>query len=169
MSKNNITILFWLLKARSNKQGNAPIYLRISYQNERRNVGTGFFIEPTRWDSAKYKVKGNQEDAKEINSYIVDSRAKLMGIFNDMLKNEDINLDRLIDKFLGKDTNQITLLEMVKLHNDDFHKRIGIDYTQSTFEKYDFLRKKLEAFILQKYGKKDMRLKDVTYCTIRSN
>lgn len=51
----------------------------------------------------------------------------------------------------------------INWHNDDFHKRIGIDYTFSTFEKYDILRKKIELFLPHKYGKKDIRLQDVNH------
>jgi len=157
MSINNITILFWLFKAKKNKKGTAPIYLRISYQNERKNIGTGYLIEPERWDVSKNKVKGTQENAKQINEYITETKSRLMGIYNEMLKDGDISISRLIDKFLGKDTNQMTLLELIKFHNDDFNKRIGLDYTYSAFEKYDILRKKIE--LLQK----DIRLRDLTH------
>ena len=120
MSSNNVTILFWLFKAKQNKKGKAPLYLRISYQSERKNIGTGYLLEPERWDRKKNKVKGTQVDAKQINSYITEITGKLMGIYNDMLKDGDISLSRMVDKLLGRDTNQITLLELIKIHNDDF-------------------------------------------------
>lgn len=31
MAKNNLNILFWLFKAKTNRKGETPIYLRISY------------------------------------------------------------------------------------------------------------------------------------------
>lgn len=80
-----------------------------------------------------------------------------------MLKEGEINLDRLVDKFFGRDLVPMTLLELIQYHNDDFNKRIGIDYTFSTFEKYDILRKKMELFIPHQYGKKDIRLQDINH------
>lgn len=35
---NNIKTLFWLFKAKTNKNGEAPIMLRVSYQSERKQI-----------------------------------------------------------------------------------------------------------------------------------
>ena len=163
MAKNNITILVWIYKSKLNKAGQAPIYIRITYDNDRRNIATGYSIEPDRWNKEKGLVKGKQNDATAINDYLQQAQSKLINLYNDMMREGDINLDKLIDRFFGKDHTPMTLLEMVKYHNDDFHKRIGIDYTFSTFEKYDILRKKLEAFIPVKYGKQDIRIRDLSF------
>jgi len=161
MATNNLNILFWLYKSKLNKQGDAPIYLRITYNKERKNLSTGFNIAPARWDGNKGLVKGTKDEAIQINAYISQTKAKLMELFNEMLKERDINLDILMDRLFGLDANNMTLMELVQHHNKDFEARIGTDYTFSTFEKYDILRKKLEAFIPYKYQKKDIRLKDL--------
>jgi site-specific recombinase XerD len=161
MATNNIKILFWIQPSKCNKKGEAPIYLRISHNAERKNLSTGFNISPDRWDTTKAQVKGSKEDAVRINAYISQTRAKLIELFNEILKEGDINVDKLIDRFFGRDINSMTLLELVEYHNKDFEARIGTDYTFSTFEKYDILRKKLMDFIPAKYQKKDIRLRDL--------
>jgi len=161
MATNNLHILFWLYKSKKNKQDEAPIYLRITYNNERKNLSTGFYLNPVRWDDTKAMVKGSKEDAQHINAYISQTKATIMELFNDMLKNRDINLDSLVDRFFGRDVNNMTLMELVEHHNTDFKARIGTDYTFSTYEKYDILRKKLETFIPFRYQKKDIRLRDL--------
>lgn len=60
-----------------------------------------------------------------------------MELFNQMQKERDIDLDRLIDRFFGRDVYTTTLTNLVRLHNTDFKARIGTDSTFSTFEKYD--------------------------------
>lgn len=163
MSKNNISVLVILYKAKLNKKGLAPLCLRISYSQQRKNIATGYSIAPEKWDTAKSRVKGKSEEAQQINEYIQQSQSRLITIYNDMLKQGDINLDKLIEKFFGRDINPMTLLELIQYHNNDFHKRIGIDYTFSTFEKYDILRKKMELFIPHQFGKKDIRLQDINH------
>ncbi|MBV4357713.1 site-specific integrase [Pinibacter aurantiacus] len=163
MAGNNIKILFWIHKSKQNRKGEAPIYLRITYNSERKNISTGFNVAPSRWDGTKGVVKGLKEDAVQINGYISQTKARLMELFNEMLKEQDINLDKLIERFFGKDVSDISLLELVELHNKDFESRIDIDYARSTFEKYDILQKKLKAFIPYKYQKKDIRLRDLTH------
>ncbi len=162
MATNNLRILFWLYRSKKNSQDEVPIYLRITYNQERKNISTGFYINAARWDKSKSMVKGTKDDAMQINSYITQTKATLMESFNKMLKDRDINLDILVDHFFGRDVNNMSLLEMVKYHNSDFKVRIGTDYTFSTFEKYDILHRKLCAFIPYKYNKTDIRLKDIS-------
>jgi integrase len=57
----------------------------------------------------------------------------------------------------------MTLLQLVKKHNQHLQKRIGIDYTFSTFQKYDILYNKLLAFIPHQYKQSDIDLSDVNY------
>jgi site-specific recombinase XerD len=163
MSRNNISVFVWLNQTKLNKKGLAPLVIRITFNRERKTISTGYSIDPSKWDIAKYRVKGTCETADQINDYIQQSQSKLISLYNEMLKEGDINLNKLVERFFGRDITPMTLLELIKYHNDDFYKRIGIDYTHSTFEKYDILRKKLELFIPLKYGIKDMRLRDLSY------
>lgn len=105
MATNNLNILFWLYKSKLNKQGEAPIYLRVTFNKDRKNISTGYNINPSRWDSSKGTVKGLKDDALQVNSYISQTKARLMELFNRMLDEGDVNLDNLIDKFFGRDTN----------------------------------------------------------------
>jgi len=151
-----------MYKSRTSKTGKSPLYIRITYNNERKNITTGYNIESDRWNKEKGLAKGSQSDAIAINNYIQQTQSKLITLYNDMLQEGDVNLDKLIDRFFGRDYSPMTLMELLRYHNDDFKKRIGIDYSFSTWEKYDILRKKLELFIPMKYGKDDIRLKDLT-------
>ncbi len=162
MAKNHLNILFWLYKSKTNRKGEVPFYLRLTYKTQRKNLSTGFNILPSKWDAKKGVVKGGSEDAKRINKYIVQTQLRLLNLFSDMVKEEDIDLEVLIDRFMNKDVEHHTLLELVDYHNKNFEARVGIDYAYSTFEKYDILKRKLEVFIPFAYKKKDIRLKDLT-------
>lgn len=162
MATNNIKILFWIHKSKLNKKGEAPVYLRLTYNNQRKNLSTGYNVLPERWDGIKSMVKGLKANAVHINSYISQTRARVMELFNEMLKERDIDLDTLMDRFFGRDIDNRSLLELVEHHNADFQSRIGTDYTQSTFEKYDILHRKLIKFIPFRYQKKDIRLRDLS-------
>lgn len=163
MATNNLTVLFWLFKSRQNKSGNAPIYLRITYQTKRKNIATGFYLRPERWDKSRQMVKGGLDDAKQINEYIIHTRNRLMELFNGMLKQQQVSLDGLVEQFLGRDKKVSSLLSLVEEHNNDIKKRVGIDYAFSTYQKYDILNKKVAAFIAYKYPtRKDFELKELT-------
>ena len=162
MAKNNLSILVWLYKAKKNKQGTIPIYLRITYGNSRKNISTGFFIEEARWDRDKNLVRGIKPDAIEINSYLSQIKVRIMELFSEMVKQNDINLDLLLTKLLNKNNNNKTLFELIEFHNQDFKSRLGIDYAFSTLEKCDILHRKMLLFLKSKYAKTDIRLKDLS-------
>jgi integrase len=160
---NNVSILFWLKTNRINKKGLAPLMLRISFNQQRKEFSTGLSIEPSKWDKSRYRVKNKTQEAIQINQYIDGTKAKIMSIFKDMVLNEDISLDRLTDRFLGKDEQTITLMKLVKYHNENFKSRIGIDFAFSTYEKYDITARRLESFLLEHYKKPDFKLKDLNH------
>jgi len=58
MSKNNITILILIVKNKLNRNGLAPLYIRLSYCQQRKSISTGYNIDPLKWDAAKMRVKG---------------------------------------------------------------------------------------------------------------
>ena len=91
MASNNFKILFWLFKAKTNKKGETPLYLRISYGMARKNISTGFFIQQNKWDGSKGMVRGSKPEAQQINNYISQTKAKLMELFNAMLKERRSN------------------------------------------------------------------------------
>lgn len=160
---NNVKILFWIKSNRINKKGLAPLMLRISYNKQRKEFSTGFNIEPCKWDNAKYKVKLKTGEAQQINQYIDEAKAKIFSLFKEMLLNEDICFDKLIDGFLGRNESTITLLQLVKLHNENFKSRVGIDYAFSTYEKYEITSKRIESFVKEYYKKPDIKLKQLDH------
>lgn len=158
---NNIKILFWLFKSKPNKQGELPLMLRISYQGERKQIYTGFYLAAKKWDNNKGVVKGKDENANQLNNYIRNSTNKILEIFNEMAKVGDVFLDNIYDRFLGKDGNHMTLMQLVDYHNQQMKERIGTDYAIATLKKYEVTKGKLVRFLSHK-GKRDVRLKDLT-------
>lgn len=133
---NNIRVLFFVNPNRKNIQGDLPLMLRVTYSKNFKQLSTGFFLNSDRWDKKQKRVKGNKEDAQQINNYILTTKSRLMEIFNKQLADGDINLDNLVDTFLGRKEEQTSLLKVIEYHNLNFKSRIGIDYAFSTYEKF---------------------------------
>ncbi|MDQ6755802.1 MAG: Arm DNA-binding domain-containing protein, partial [Bacteroidota bacterium] len=99
---NNIKILFWIYKARVNKSGSAPLMVRINYKGQRVQFSTGQFIPLNKWDRLKVRVRGKDENAHQINSYIQNTSNSIRGIFNELLQKEEVNLFELLNRYSGK-------------------------------------------------------------------
>lgn len=135
--------------------------LRVTYKSERKQISTGFLVKEGKWDSIKGRAKGNDDEAKQINEYIRHSTNRLLEIYNEQLKAGGIYLTGIIDKFLGKDEDNMTLMQLVDYHIEQMQLRIGTDYAISTLKKYEVTKNKLLRF-LKSEDIKDIRLKDLT-------
>ncbi len=60
MQEEKLFIRFILRKSRINKNGQAPIYCRITYQKERKDFSTGEFVVDNDWNSEQQFVLNNQ-------------------------------------------------------------------------------------------------------------
>jgi len=158
---SNIKILFWLKKSKVNKKGLVPIILRISHDTGRKQLSTGFMIPIDKWDAAKGRVKGNDEFSEQVNTYIRNTTNRLYEIFNDLSKKGDVYLETLYNVFIGKDEDNMTLMQLVNYHNEQMRSRLGVDYAVATLKKYEVTKNKLLRF-LKSEDIKDIRLKDLT-------
>lgn len=65
--------------------------------------------------------------------------------------------------FLGLEVKNQTILEVFRLHNEDFAKLVGISKSVQTYKKYELVRKRLESFIKEEYHASDIALKDINH------
>ena len=157
---NTLKILFWLNKSKKNAKGLSPLMLRLTNKNNRHQVSTGYYVELTKWDKIKGRIKGSSDEAKLVNDYIRNTHNRLLEIFQEQSKKGEVLLEAVYDKFMGKDIETMTLMQLVTLHNGFIKERVGIDYSPATYIKYDVTRKKLLSFLAH-LGKKDVRLVDL--------
>ncbi len=81
-------------------------------------------------------------------------------------KGEFISPEGIKNIFTGGIAQQHTILEVLKLHNEDLKKRIGIDVASSTWTKFNTLEKKLALYITKQLNKTDFYLHQLDYTFI---
>ncbi|MBB6501082.1 Arm DNA-binding domain-containing protein [Pedobacter cryoconitis] len=67
-----LSILFWLWKAKAAKDGKAPIYARLTIDNENVEMSTGRKVLPEFWDNNSKTVKEKGVEGKKTNSHLRD-------------------------------------------------------------------------------------------------
>jgi site-specific recombinase XerD len=68
--------------------------------------------------------------------------------------------------YLGKDVRNRTLLEVFKLHNEMVKSRIGVDFSTSTYRRYQTTYDHVSNFLLHQYKIEDIFLKQIQYSFI---
>ena len=157
---SGLKVYFFLYESRKNKKGEAPLLLRLKYQEQTAQISTGFQIDPANWLPEKHQVKSTQNDFKVINQHLNDLKLRVHQHFSRMFQGGDVYLQSIIDSLNGVDNASVTLLQLVKSYNHRVAERVDIDYKRGTLIKYRITEKKLREFIESK-GIKDIRLKDL--------
>lgn len=74
-------VLLWLVKNKANKNGESPIFCRITISGNRAETFSGIYAKVNEWDADKQKIKGSSETAKQKNSKLSLLVAKINNTF----------------------------------------------------------------------------------------
>ncbi len=78
--KGSFSILFYPKGAKTDKQGKALIFARITVDGKRSEVSIKRRIHPSRWDSSAGKAIGRSHEESELNRYIASIRSEIYKI-----------------------------------------------------------------------------------------
>lgn len=158
---NTFSILFYIKKYKS-KNGQAPLYCRITINGERSEIFTDEYIRPKVWDSKKQKVKGVSQEAQDLAQTILDIKTALYK-YKDEFEREGkilsaLNIKRAYKKLDKKCTG---FIEIAQSFYAFIHSEMGQTYEWGTVKNYDTTIKFLKEFILSKYGVADIDIKQI--------
>src|SRR5690606_18382419 len=84
------SITFWLNKAKTNKQGLTPIWLRITVNSKRAECSVQKFVHLKHWDTDNNRVRSGCSDANSINDYLDLVRSEVLRHYNILLTTRDV-------------------------------------------------------------------------------
>ncbi|PRX52597.1 Arm DNA-binding domain-containing protein [Salegentibacter salegens] len=93
--QNLLSILFYIKRSKTDKQGKVPIYMRITYDGKRAEVSTMRKVELNKWNSKANCFKGQSSEAKSINRHLDIMKNRLYSIFQ-KLQDSDENITATI-------------------------------------------------------------------------
>lgn len=141
--------------------------IRITVDGRRSEVSIKRRIEPARWDSKAGRVKGNKEDAREINNLIETMIIKVNRIHRKLIEGDEIvSVEKIKEICSGKAIPKKTLLEVFQHHNEMMKSRVGIDFSQSTMTRYNTTLDHVQNFLQHTYNKQDIFLQQVQFTLI---
>lgn len=152
------------IKSNNAAHNRALIYIRITVNGQRAEISIKRSVDPLRWDSLANRMKGNKEDAREVNSLIDNLILKLNRIYTKLLERDEVITARRI-KFIfdGSDEKKKTLLEAFSQHNEKMQQRVGIDFSKSTYTRYKTTYDHICEFLKYQYRASDVTLHQIQY------
>lgn len=149
--------LFYIKKTKLLRDGTAPIYLRITIDGQRAEIGIKKSVLPSNWYPLKQQAIG--KDAKSINSEIETHKLSLDNYRRQLIeKNEPITADALKARITGENLPHEFLLEYFQKHNDMVKSLIGIEFALATHKRYVTVRNHVREFLKLALHKKDIPL-----------
>jgi len=164
--ENHISVLFYARKSKKSRKGLAPLYIRITVNGQRLEHSIQRYVEASHWSAAAGRMKGNNEQARQINLYLDTLNSKVLRLEREMvLDGVAVNFDSFREKWLGVKEAPRMLVDIFQQHNDQMAALIkaGKDYCPATLERYNTSRDHTRAFLQWKYGLTDIDIKRLNY------
>jgi site-specific recombinase XerD len=160
---HSMGILLHTRKDKLNKNGEAPIYLRVTVNGKRAEISCKQFVLPEKWSSEAEKIKGTKEEIKVINNHLLKLKIKAQRIYQQLLEEDKSISPQIIkNKFFGKQNGK-TLIQAFEFHNERVKERVGLDYSKSTHKRYETSLMHTKNYLRYEYSLVDLLLSDLNY------
>jgi site-specific recombinase XerD len=147
-------------KLNQEKNGKAPLYVRITVNRKRIYLSLKRKVEVTKWDQSQSKLKGSTIDARQLNDYINQTNRRLLVIHKQLIDEQKIITAVAIkSRYLGTDETFKKLTDLLEYHNT--HMKTILKY--GTLKNYKTTDKYLREFVVIKLKSNDIYLKQINY------
>ena len=169
MKQGTMNILFFVLKTKLLKNGEAPVLMRITINGDYDDVRIQRSVPLNLWNAAKGCSKGRDRVSVALNAYIAELHARALEKHKELVLEQALITPKLILKrVFGKDTEMRTLLGTMREGIKEMETLVGIDYSPVTINRYKNVVKKLQLLIPSYYGKEDVTFHELTPEFIRA-
>ena len=164
---SEVSILFYIKRAKINVNGVCPIYTRVTINSKRFEFSTNKFISPDKWSTEGAKVKGNSEDARSINNQLDIIKNQIMDAEKRLYKKEIlINSENLRNELFGIKQRERLLIPIFIEHNRKIKELVGSEYAPGTLERYETSLKHTKDFLQWKYKVSDIDIEKIDHAFI---
>jgi len=161
-TSRTFNIHFWLNLAKE-KDGQAPIYARVTVDGRRSEISLQRQTSVTYWDTKSKKTTSRNLEGKALNAFLDQVYAKLLDCHKQLSADYKLVTSKSIKaRFIGQDERHKTLLQLVTYHNENM---TGV-LKQGTLKNYFTTEKYIKRFLTQKKRTNDVYLKHLTHSFI---
>lgn len=145
--------MFYIRRDKTNKKGEAPVFMRLTINGERADASIKRFIEPHAWNSAKGKANEKSRGGKDLNLYLDAISANILRIQRDLeLDKKEVSAQIILNRYLGKEqSDRHTLMEVFRAHNEKCRALSGISLAPGTVIRYETSLRLTEEFLQKSY------------------
>jgi site-specific recombinase XerD len=162
-----LKVIFYLKSGKFNKNGESPIFARLSYNKQSITMATGKAIVKERWQltcnlRSVLKLEKEKIIKNALDLFLLTMEKK----FNELFKiDSDVSLLLLKDEFNGTTTateNGVGIVEVMERHNKFFLKKVDTEErSKASYQKYERSKELIITFMKKHYGVEDISVTQI--------
>jgi site-specific recombinase XerD len=157
--KNTFSILFWINKSKV-KNGEAPIWARVTVDGARVEISIKRSINPENWNSEKGQAKGTKEEMRTLNNYIDQVRLQILNCQQQLMADKRlVTAEAIKNMYQGKDEREHSLMTLIHYHNTELKDTLE----WGTMKNYHTTQKYVNLFLKEKLCTSDIFLSQLNY------
>jgi len=158
----SFSILFYIRKNMSDRNGLCSIYLRITVNGKRSEISVKRKVKVNDWNCASGRAKNSKASNRELNKYLEDIRSRLYQIQGKYVTDgKQYTAQMIKNSFQGKSSRHKTLLIIYGKHNNEISELVGREFSSGANQRHLRTLRHLKAFIKIEYGYDDIFVKNV--------
>lgn len=169
MENNTFTVLFYVKKTKPLRNGDVPVFARVTVNGDRVEFSLERGVPLEQWDSKKNRARGYGKVARELNEFLTGVSAQFYNHHRELKENgRTITASILRDRYLGIDNKIETLKALYEDHNAKMQELVGIEYAPLTLQRYETGLKHTLEFMQVQYGTDKMLIGEMNHQFITS-
>ena len=158
------TLSFIARKARALRNGEYPIFVRITVSGQVSEMNLGRSVAPENWDQKRAMSKGRSRRDLELNKYIEVVKARFLEIHNMLVREgKMVNPKILRDHFLGTVEKPKMLCDVFRETNVKRKEELDRgDIVKATYQRWERCVNYLVEFLKLTQNVEDIPVRDVT-------
>jgi len=157
--RNKLNLMFFIKRIKVLKNGEMPIYVRITLGSRMVDISVGTSVPENMWQPESGVATGKTKESRQINDYIDSVKNGIYEHYRQMLdEGKVITPATLRNAWLGKTEDEKTVLGIYREHNETAKLLVGKDFAPATIQRYETSLKHVTDFIKWKYKETDMPL-----------
>lgn len=159
-----LRVLSFIKKTKLLKNGEAPIFIRITIDNERSELGLKKSVLPKHWNDKEQRVKNQAPNAHEINTALNQLEIRIQSIVEYLsYENQKVTSRLILEKIQDKKHTRKTILKIFEEHNKNTQQLMGVDFAHGTVQRYETSYMHTKEFIKWKYNREDLALDELNH------
>ena len=167
--KSTFSILFFIKRKKPLKNGDAPVYMRITVDGRFLEASLKRGVNPKTWNEKKQRSTGRDRLSLELNDYLDDTLAKILKIHQRFADEKKIiNPKTILDEWTGRIEKPKMLCEEFRADNEKYRQRLEIgDVVLNTVLRNERAERYLGEFIRKKFKAEDIPFSAIDNAFVR--